>query len=108
MFQYFKVAVGTFLFGLIESLDDDSDTTFIAGILGIVTIKKANSLSLMTSGHPVADEVLDLCDIHKLDIIHMSELLSFDDDVRRDTFITHSFRIRLMVFASAIDLVSHL
>ena len=61
----------------------------------------------MTSWEPIADRVLNLGDIHELNIVNMSELLPFNNNIWRNTLITHSFRIGLVHFARSIDLVSH-
>lgn len=76
-------------------------------VLCIVSIKIGNSLLLVLSWEPVFNEILNLSDIHKLYIVNMSILLSFYDDVRGDTFVTHGFRIGLMILTGPIDLIAH-
>jgi hypothetical protein len=78
-------------------------------ILSIIAIKVPNSLlGSMFLLHPVFYKILNLFDIHELNIINMPILLSFHKDARWDTFIAHCFWIRLMIFASRINLVSNL
>lgn len=106
---YFKIIVCSCLFWLINSLYDDSDTSFIMRILSIITIEISNSLlSGMFFLNPIFDKILNLTDIHKLYVIYMSIFLSFDNNIRRNTFVTHSFWIRLMIFASCINLIPNL
>ena len=108
MLENFKIAIGTFLFRFVQSFNNYSDTTFIAGIFGIVSIEKSYSLLFMTSGEPVTNKILDLSDVHELDIIDVSELLAFHNHIRRNAFVAHSFGIGFVLFASFINFVSHL
>ena len=59
------------------------------------------------AGQPILDEILDLRNVHKLYIVNVPIFLSFDDDVGRYAFVAHGFGVGLMIFAGAIDLVSH-
>ncbi len=76
-------------------------------VLCVVTVEEGCTLLLMSSWEPVSDEVLYLSDIHKLDVVDVSVLLSFDDDVRRDALVAHGLREGLVVAAGAIHIVSH-
>lgn len=58
--------------------------------------------------HPMLNKVAQLPYIHELDIVNMSVLLPFNHNARRDAFIAHSLRVRLVVLASSIDFVSNL
>ena len=106
--QYLEIAISSSLFGLVKSLNNYSDTSFIAWILRIVSIKKSHSLLLMTSRKPVAYKILNLGNIHELNIIDVPELLTFDDDIWRNTFVAHCFGVGFVVFAGTVNLISHL
>ena len=95
------------MFRLIKCLHNNSNTSLIVRIFSIVTIKISYSLLLIFSGKPVSNKILNLANIHKLYIVYMSILLSFDHYIRWDAFITHSFGIRFMIFARFINFVSH-
>lgn len=106
---YFKIVICACLFWLINSLYDNSNTSFIMRILSIITVEITNSLlGSMFFLNPIFNKILDLTDIHELYVIYMSIFLSFDDNIWRNTFIAHSFWIRLMIFASCIDLIPNL
>lgn len=77
-------------------------------ILGIVSIKISNSLLFMVSREPIPNEILNLSNIHKLNVIYMTILLSFDHYVRRDTFVAHRFGVGLMILTSSINFIPHL
>lgn len=103
----FEAIISAGLFGLIECLHDDSDTTLIVWVFSIVTVEKGNTLLLVFAGDPILDEVLNLCDVHELHVIDMTVLLPFDDHIGRNTFVTHSFGVSFMVLTGAIDLIAH-
>ena len=97
------------MFRLINGFNDEPYTVFIMGILGIITIQKSHSLfSHMLFLNPKFNKLRKLIHIHKLYIVNVPILLSFNDDTWRNTFITHSFRVRLMILTSLIYLISNL
>lgn len=77
------------------------------GIFSIIAIKIGDSLLLMLPWEPILHEILNLGDIHELHIVHMTIFLPLDDHIGRNTFITHSFRIRFMIFAGLINLITY-
>lgn len=95
------------LLGFIKSLDDDSNTAFVTRILSIVAIEISHSLLLMFPWQPVLNKVLNLSDVHKLNIIHMSVLLSLYNHIRRHAFVAHCLRISLMILTRSIDFIPH-
>lgn len=62
----------------------------------------------MLPRQPVLDKILDLSNVHKLDIIHMPVLLPLDNYIRRHALVAHGLGISLMILASPIDLIAHL
>lgn len=76
-------------------------------IFSVVPIEVGHSLLLMLPGQPILDEILDLGDIHELNIVHMTIFLSLDHHIRRHTLVAHSFRIGLMTFAGSIHLIAN-
>jgi len=106
--QNLEITVCSLLFGFIKGLNDDSDTSFVAGVFSIVTIEKSYSLLFMTPGEPIAYKILDLSNVHKLNVINMSKLLPFNNHIGRDTLTAHSFRVRLVIFTGAVNLIPHL
>ena len=105
--QNLKAVIGAGLFGLIEGLDDDSDAAFVVRVFGVISIEECHSLLFVLAGQPILDEILNLRDIHKLYVIHVTILLSFDDDVGRYAFVAHGLGVGFVVFAGAVHLVSH-
>ena len=105
--QDLKAVVGAGLFGLIEGLDDDSDAAFVVRVFSVVPVEEGHSLLLVLARQPILDEILNLRDVHKLHVIHVAILLSFDDDVGRYALVAHGFGVGFVVFAGAVDLVSH-
>lgn len=104
-----EVVVRSTLFGLIYGLNNNSDTAFIMWIFCVVSIQISNSLlCCMFFLYPIFNKILNLANVHKLNIIDVSVLLSFYNDVWGYTFVTHSFWIRLMIFASGIHFISNL
>ena len=104
-----KITICSYLVRLINGLNNDSYTSFIMRIFSIVTIQVSNSLlSSMFLLNPIFNESLNLINIHKLNVINVSVLLSFDDDIGRNTFVTHGFRVRFMILASCVNLVPNL
>lgn len=106
--KYLETAICSFLQWLIKSLNNNPNTSLVMRILSIVAIKKSNSLLLMLFGQPILNKILYLGDVHELDIVDMTILLTLDDNIRRHAFITHSLRICFMVLASSIDFISNL
>jgi hypothetical protein len=53
----------------------------------------------MPARKPILDELLDLIDVHELHIVHMPILLPFHNNIGRNTFIAHGFRVCLMLLA---------
>lgn len=95
------------MFGLIKRLDDDSDTSFIMGVFSIVAIEEGNSLLLILAGQPILNEILYLGDVHKLDVIDVTILLTLDDNIGRDAFVAHGLGVGLVVSAGSVDLIAH-
>jgi len=62
----------------------------------------------VTSRKPVADKILNLGDVHKLNVIDMTKFLSFDHHIGRNTFVAHCFRVGLMTLTIFINFESHL
>lgn len=58
--------------------------------------------------NPVLYKVLDLTDVHKLNVVDMSIFLSFDNNVWWNAFVTHSLRIGFVIFAFLINFISDL
>lgn len=58
--------------------------------------------------NPIFNKVLDLSNVHELNVINMSVFLSLYNSVWRNTFVTHGLWIRLMILASCIDFVTDL
>ena len=106
--QYFEVAIGSFLFGFVKGLNDNPNTSFIAGVFSIISIEESYSLLLVASWQPITDKILNLCDVHELNVVDMPEFLSLDDHIWRNALVAHSFGVGLMVFAGEVDFVSHL
>lgn len=78
-------------------------------IFSIVTIEESNSLLChMFFLNPMFDHFGKCLNIHKFHIVYMSKLLPFDHNTWRDTFIAHSFGIRLMIFTVSVNLVLNL
>lgn len=92
---------------LVKSLDNDSYSSFIMWVLCVIAIQKGNSLLLMPSRKPILDEVLNLGDVHELDVVNVAILLPLHNYVRRDTLIAHSFRVGLVILAVEIDFILH-
>lgn len=104
-----EVAISSHLVRLVNCLNDNSDTALIMWVLCVISIKVSNSLfSSMFLLHPIFNKVLDLTNVHKLNVIYMSVLLSFNDHIWRDTFVAHGLGIRFVVLASRIDFVPDL
>ena len=101
-----KAIIGPFLRWLIESLHDDSNTSLIMGIFSVVTIEIGDSLLFMLSREPILNKVLNLRDVHELNVVHMTILLPLNHHIGRDTLIAHGFRIRVMAFTSPVDLIA--
>jgi hypothetical protein len=95
------------LLGLVEGLNYDSDTSLVGRILCVVAIEIGDSLLLVLPRDPVLDEVLDLRNVHELDVINMAILLPLDDHIGRNAFVAHSFGVGLMVLAGFIHLITH-
>lgn len=75
-------------------------------ILGIVSIQEGDSLLLVLSGKPIPHEILDLGNIHELQIVYVTILLSFDNHIGRDALVAHSLGVGFVVFAGEIDFVA--
>jgi hypothetical protein len=58
--------------------------------------------------NPIFNKVLDLSNVHELNVINMSVFLSLYNSVWRNAFVTHGLWIRLMILASCIDFVTDL
>ena len=106
---YLEVAVCTDLVWFVNCLHNNSDTALVIWILGVVTVQVSNSLfSCMLLLNPIFNKVLDLSDVHELDVINMPVLLSFYNNIWRNAFVAHGFWVRLMILASCIDFVTDL
>jgi len=104
-----EVAVCTDLVWFVNCLHNNSDTALVIWILGVVTVQVSNSLfSCMLLLNPIFNKVLDLSDVHELNVINVSVLLSFYNHVWRNTLVTHGLWVRLMILASCIDFVTDL
>jgi hypothetical protein len=102
-----KIWITALLIWLVNSLNNNSDTAFIIRIFCIISIKISNSLlGCMFFLYPIFNKILNLSNIHKLNIVNMAILLSFDYNTWRNTFVTHCFWIWLMIFAFSIYFIS--
>lgn len=77
-------------------------------IFSVVTIEVSDSLLFMVSWQPISNEILNLSNIHELNIVDMTVLLSLDNYIGRNAFVAHCFWISFMIFAGSINLISHL
>ena len=104
--QNLESIISAFLFWLVNCFNYDSDTSFVVRIFGVITIEESNSLfSHMFFLNPMLDHFGERFNIHEFHIVYMPELLSLDNNIWRDTFITHSFRIGVMIFAISINFI---
>jgi hypothetical protein len=58
--------------------------------------------------NPILYKVLDLTDVHKLNVVNMSIFLSFDNNVWWNALVTHGLRVGFVIFAFLINFVSDL
>ncbi len=104
-----EITICSNLIRLVNSLNNNSYTALIMWIFCIISIKVSNSLlGSMFLLYPIFNKILNLTNVHKLNIIHMSVLLSLNNHIWRNTFVTHGLRIRFVIFASCIHFVSDL
>lgn len=105
----FEITVGSDLIRFIDGLDNNSDTTFIVRIFGVISVQVTDSLlGSVFLLDPILYEILNLSNIHKLNVIHVSVLLPFNHNIGRNTLVTHGLWIRLMVLAFCVHLISNL
>lgn len=107
LLQDLEVSIGACLRRFIQCLHDDPNTSLVMRVLCVVSIEKCRALLFMSAREPVSDEILYLSHVHKLDVVNMSILLTFDDYVGWDAFVAHSFREGLVVAAGSVYLISH-
>jgi hypothetical protein len=104
-----EVAVCTDLVWFVNCFHDHSDTAFIIWILSIITVQVSDSLlGCMLLLDPIFNKVLDLSNVHELNVINVSVLLSLYNHIWRDTLVTHGLWVRLMILASCIDFITDL
>ena len=94
------------MLGFVDSFDNDPDASLVVGVFSVVAVEVGNTLLLMALGQPASDELLNLSDIHELNIVHMSVLLPLHHHVGRHTLIAHALGVRLMIFAASVDLIA--
>lgn len=105
----FKSIKCSLLSWLIDGFNDKSDTIFIMRIFSVVSIQETNPLfSSVLLLYPKFHKFWELINIHKLNVINMSILLSFNNHTWRDALVTHSFWVRLMIFTSFVYFISYL
>ena len=105
----FKVIVCALLFWLVNSFNNNSDTTFIVRIFCIVTVQESDSLFChVLFLNPKLHKWRNLFDIHELNVINMPILLSLYDHTWRNAFVAHGFRIRFVILTRSIHLVPEL
>lgn len=107
-FDNLKSTICSSLKWLIDCLHNDTNTSFVVRVFSIVTIQISYSLLFMLTWQPVLYEILYLSSIHELNIVHMSILLPFNHNIRRNAFVTHSLWIWFVVFASTVHFVPYL
>ena len=104
-----NISISTFLLRLINGLNNNSNTTLIIRIFCIITIQITNSLlCCMLLLNPIFYEILDLCNVHKLNIIYVTILLCFYHHARRNTFVAHCFWIWLVILALFVHFITDL
>jgi hypothetical protein len=77
-------------------------------ILCVVAVEVGDSLLLIFSGKPIFNKLLDLRNVHELNVIYMPVFLPFYHHVRRYTLVTHGFRVGFVALAGSIDFVANL
>lgn len=97
------------MFWFVNCLHDDSNTPFVVRVFGVVAIQKSNPLfGHMFFLNPMFDHFGKSLNVHEFHIIHMSKFLPLDNNIRRDTFIAHCFRIGFMILAASINFILNL
>lgn len=104
-----EITVSSYLIWLVNGLDNNSDTTFIIWIFSIITVQVTDSLlGSVFLLNPIFYKILNLTNVHELNIIDMSVLLPLDDNVWWNTFVTHGLWVGFMVLAFCVHLISNL
>lgn len=108
VFKFLKSINFTDLRWLIHGLNIASDTFREVRVLGEVTIQVCHALLKATGALPVSNKAAKLFEIHETNVINVSISLSCQHHSRWQTLVTHTKRIRLMLFASEVNLVAKL
>lgn len=104
-----KIVIGSYLIRFVDGLNNDPDTSLVVRIFSIISIQISNSLlSSMFLLNPVLYKVLNLADVHKLNVVNMSVFLSFDNNVWWNALVTHGLRVGFVIFAFLINFISDL
>ena len=88
------------MFGFVNSFNDHPDASLVLRVFSVVAVEVGNTLLLVALGQPASDKLLNLSNIHELNIVHMSVLLPLDHHVGRHTLIAHALGVGLMEFAA--------